>query len=138
MGACCVSDMVFHECCVYTTFIDPNFQKSSCKTLCSEDNNCKGYSTITVVVGIPSMATADDFCFLYTTSCSNTEPNQNPFKCGGMNSFSSESLYQDANCPYPDFMAYYGGVPQSVSIQSSSGCFIKIKGNVDILPVRAL
>ena len=67
-GACCASDNVNHECCIYSDAYDPNFTVSQCATLCLNDGECKGYSThsttqtLPVPPGAPPTPIVVEFC----------------------------------------------------------------------------
>ena len=129
-GACCVSDSVYHKCCIYTNAGQPIFQIQNCGALCSNDENCKGYSTVTVTVKSSSLQTSVDFCLLYTTSsCTNRDINENPVECHGMFSFSTNALKKDASCPYPSptggNIFSDGTSTPNVQVQPLAGCLIK-------------
>ena len=121
-GACCTSDNVYHECCVYSSVIDPSFTTSQCATLCLNDDQCKGYSihviTTQPTAGFRQLAISVETCIIYTTSssCSN--------KCDtvmGTYTYDVGSLNQNANCPAVC-------TTLSCPVQSSEGCFIKATG----------
>ena len=115
-GACCTSDNVYHECCRYSSVVDPSFSISQCRTLCLNDGQCKGYS----IHLITSPITVDS-CVIYTTSSSC------PNKCDiltGLYSYAVGSLNQKAHCP-ADCQTMNSTI--SCTVQNE-GCFIKTTG----------
>ena len=130
-GACCVSDTVYHNCCGYSSVIDPTFSLSQCETVCDGDAQCKGYSTASVTVVTVSFGTfTDDVCIIYTTSSSSC-----PVKCSGSFNFGSDSLDQNALCSTPALLScddFFNAVICDnlvrISLKSKAGCSVKITG----------
>ena len=131
-GYCCSSDNVRHESCIVSTYpgglgFEADFKKSECKTRCSNDADCKGYSIQTVNVDTETTTTSFDICSLYTTAntteyCTFNQP-KTPFSAPT----SLEEIDENATC-----IDTHGLAP-GVTMEYHEGCHIKIKVKMDNL-----
>ena len=121
-GGCCVSDNLMHEHCIITTTVDNNFTRKTlpgfepgfellqCKSRCSSDRFCKGFSMFSVSYNVSTILPPlnYDACILYTTSndssyCTHNldESLRSSIKGDTKLAFADGSLNPNANCTAP-------------------------------------
>ena len=103
---------------------EAGFKISECKTRCSNDADCKGYSIQTVDVDTETTTNRIDICYLYTTA--NTTEFCTPFSPYDPPT-SSEQIDENANC------TGHSSLSPGVTFDYHEGCHIKVKVKMDNL-----
>ena len=100
--------------------VEKGFEISECKTRCSSDDLCRGYSIETITSVTESSTNSTDLCYLYTTSEASAICTFNLPKDQINSQTSVEPLNQNAECKGPKV------TPPGVTIKYNEGCHIKI------------